>query len=379
MRVLVLTNHFSEFAGSEIVALEVAQWFLTHGDQVTLAANLIRPPMSELAASIALVRSIDEIDISQFDLVWCQHGLLNLLRLAAYTGAAESPPLVALVSLSPFEPYEHVDGLLANALSAKVITNSSETADEVAQRNQDLLRREDLVVFHNAAPDMFWKEPPRPPTTLRTLTIVSNHMPSELAAAKAILEQRGLHVRHMGMGEDYRRIDVADIDESDALVSIGKTVIYGLARAKPVYMYDHFGGDGWLTRANFEQSSFYNFSGRPAVRRLDAEKLAKEIIEGFDHAADEINRIGASYDLNQFRLDTYLKRLREQALKPRTWRAFTLQRALAFRRFRAHLEAARQSGLVMRRSYLLANGAALSERDHHPNLWSNRVNGGSSS
>jgi hypothetical protein len=108
MRVLVLTNHFSEFAGSEIIALEVAQWFVEQGDQVALAANFIRPPISDLGGSIELLRDIDDIDLSSFDLVWCQHGLLSLLPFASFAAAAMAPPLVALVSLSPFEPYEHV-------------------------------------------------------------------------------------------------------------------------------------------------------------------------------------------------------------------------------------------------------------------------------
>jgi hypothetical protein len=379
MRVLVLTNHFAEFAGSEVIALEVAQWFFERGDEVSLATNLIRSPMSNLAQPIELLRDIEDIDFASFDLVWCQHGLLSLLPFASLAAAVASPPLVALVSLSPFEPYEHVDGLLRNALSAKVFANSQETAREVVRRNQNLIRRDQVSVFHNAAPAAFWGAPSVWPRTLRTLTIVSNHAPPELAAAKTRLEEQGIAVRHLGMHEDYRRIEASDIDETDALITIGKTVTYGIARSRPVYMYDHFGGNGWLTRANFDENLTHNFSGRPAMRQLSEDALVMEIVEGYAHAADEMERLRETQDLNRFRLDAYLGPLREQALKPRRWRALRLQFALASPEFRAHLELARQNSLVMRRSYLLANGATLSHRDHHPNLWSNRVNGGSSS
>ncbi len=379
MRVLVLTNHFSEFAGSETIALEVAQWFHEQGDQVQLAANLIRPPMSDLGQSIEFVRYIEEIDLASFDLVWCQHGLLSLLPASAFAAAATAPPLVALVSLSPFEPYEHLDGLLAKALSAKVLANSPETAEDVALRNHDVIKRDRIVVFHNAAPPVFWQKVQPRPRTLSAVTIVSNHAPPELIAAKARLEDRGILVRHLGMHNDYRRIDVSDIDSSDALITIGKSVIYGIARARPVYMYDHFGGDGWLTGANFDQNMNHNFSGRPLKRQLSEGELFAEIIDGFEHAASEMERLRESYDLARFQLDAHLRPLREQALKPRRVRAFTLRRALASSKVRAHLELARQNALVMRRSYLLANGEPLSHRDHHPNLWSKRVNGGSSS
>ena len=39
LRVLVLTNHFSIYSGSEIVAMQTAQWFARQGDLVTLGAN----------------------------------------------------------------------------------------------------------------------------------------------------------------------------------------------------------------------------------------------------------------------------------------------------------------------------------------------------
>lgn len=358
MRVLVLTNHFAEFAGSEIVASEVAQWCLEQGDQVVIAANLVQSPMSDLAPSIEIVHNISALDLSSFDLVWCQHGLLSLLPIAALAKAAPAFPLVALASLSPYEPYEHVDGLLANAFSARVFANSPETADEIVRRNRKLIRRDHVQVFHNAAPAAFWTPPVPRPRSLETLTIVTNHAPPELMAASRRLEELGVVVRRIGLNHDYRRLEVGDIDDSDALITIGKTVIYGIARRRPVYMYDHFGGDGWLTRANFEPSLAHNFSGRPAERRLPAEVIVAEIISGFDHAANEIERLGEAHDMSRFRLETHLAPLREQATRTNPRRASRLRRALASPKFRAHLELARQNSLVMRRSYLATVGEA---------------------
>lgn len=355
MRVLVLTNHFSEFAGSEIIALEVAEWFRERGDQVVLAANLIRPPISELAQGFELNRNIDQIDLSSFDLVWCQHGQLSLLPPAAFAAAATSPPLIALVSLSPFEPYEHIDGLIAKALSAQVVANSPETADEQVRRNHNLISRERVVVFHNAAPAAFWRAPSPRPRELKSLTIVSNHIPPELFAARPLLDARGVSVRHIGLHGDYQRITADDVDDGDALITIGKTAVCGVARSRPVYVYDRFGGSGWLTRSNFAENMQHNFSGRPGMRKLSDVEIVAELLDGFDSAASEAEQLGASHDLGRFKLDTHLEPLREQAQTPRRWRAFKLQRALASSKFRAHLELARQNSIVMRRSYLSAN------------------------
>lgn len=352
MRVLVMTNHFAELAGSEIVASEVAQWFVEQGDSVTLGANLARAPMANLAPRLDLLTDITQIDLASYDLVWCQHGLLHLLPLSTVETAGAKPPFVALASLSPFEPYEHLDGSLANAFTASVFANSPETADEIVRRNHGLITRERIQVFHNAAPALFWRPPVARERALKAITIVSNHTPFELRAARQRFEEFDIRVRHIGLHDEYCRVGAGDIDASDAIISIGKSVVYAIARQRPVYMYDLYGGDGWLTRANLEHSIAHNFSGRPLRRQLDADAIVKEVTEGFAEAANEIELIRASQSLDRFHLDTYLKPLRAQALRPALWHGLTLRRALASPTFRAHLEQARQNALVMRRSYL---------------------------
>ena len=60
-------------------------------------------------------------------------------------------------------------------------------------------------------------------------------------------------------------------------------------------MYDHFGGDGWLTRANFFNANLtHNFSGRPVCRRLTPDALAAEIVNGYPMAAAEAARLARS-------------------------------------------------------------------------------------
>lgn len=364
MRVLVMTNHFAELAGSEIVASEVALWFLDRGDAVTLAANLIRAPMSDLASQLELLTDISEIDLSRFDLVWCQHGLLSLLPLSALKAASDSLPLIALASLSPFEPYEHLDGAFANALSAAIFANSRETADEIVRRNQGLIRQDRVQVFHNAAPPQFWRPPLARPRQLKSVTIVSNHVAAELRSACQRFEALGIQVRCIGLHDDYLRVDADAVDASDALISIGKSVVYAIARQRPVYMYDLYGGDGWLTRDNFERNLAHNFSGRPLRRQLEADALAVEVVEGFGQAIEEIEQLGAAHSLERFHLATYLEALRAQASRPALWRGLTLRRSLASPTFCAHLELARQNALVMRRSYLASK--ARSNGNHQP-------------
>lgn len=371
MKVLVLTNHFSQFYGSEVVALEVAKWFFGMGDDVSLVANLVGEPISHLAAGIKVSQNIEDIDLTLFDLVWCQHNLLNLLPLATFAAAIRRPPLVAIASLSPFEPYEHVDGLLAKALSAKIFANSPETAYEIARRNPNIIDLEQVVVFYNATPHAssgLSYDSADPAHEINSITIVSNSYLSEFVELKSYFEVNRIKNHHFGYNNTYRLFTTEDALNTDAVITIGKTVVNCITQAKPVFLYGPFGGDGWLTSDNFEQNLLYNFSGRPTMRRISASEIFEEIVSGYHNAKNEICKIRREISLAQFMLSTYLSPLREQAMGSREQRAVNLREALQSSYFRAHLEASRQNSFVMRRNYLYANGRSLSPHEIQPNL-----------
>ncbi len=360
MRTLVLTNDFSAFAGSEIVALEVAQWFRDQGDQVTLGANYINSPIKAFAAGITLSREIEALPLCDFDLVWCQHDLLALLPTIAFERASAQTrlPHVALVSLSPYEPYEHVDMFLARALSAEIFVNSPETGLEVLRRACMPPDLSAVRIFHNSAPSPFWEAANRSgeaPPPLRSVVFVSNHPPSEVLDAIAKLKRAGIKCRCIGAYHEQRLLRPDDIGDADAIITIGKTAVYAIAQRKPVYMYDHFGGDGWLTCDNFEASLAYNFSGRPNQRRLTGAMIANEIIDGYAAAAHDIHRMSDVTDLKRLSLEHHLAPLRQRALLRQQGESASLLRELLTQpQLRIHLETSRLRHAVMKRSYLEA-------------------------
>lgn len=358
LHVLVLTNHFSHFEGSEIVALQTAQWFARRGDLVTLCANSVGAPIKRLATEFELTTEIGKIDLSGFDLVWCQHDLLSQLPLAAFERAGRSALAhFVLVSLSPYEPYEHIDGMLARALSAEIYANSPETAAEVLRRSEGMISSSMVRIFHNAAPAEFWKTKPRtPPAQLTSLTLISNHAPDEAVECLMLLERSGVKTRRIGHPHDANLVQPDDIAQADAIMTIGKSAPYAIAQRKPVYVYDHFGGDGWLTRANFRSNLAHNFSGRPALRRLNPEQLAAEIVNGYAAAVVEAARLDEVADLAVLNLDTHLEPLRERARRRHPlWRSWRLAFCLSQPHVRGHLTTLQQKSAVMRRSYLMVD------------------------
>ena len=356
VRALVITNQFRNFAGSEIVALEVAEWFAARGDAVTLAANVSGPPIAGEVKGFTLTGGVECLTLSDFDVVWCQHDLLSLLPLDAWRQLVDRRlPLVALVSLSPFEPYEHVDGLIAEALGAEVFANSPETADEIARRNPSKIDRAAIRVFHNAAPPSFFAPRPAPAKSLRRLLVVSNHVPPELGEALALLAERGVEICRIGAGTNPHRVTPAEIAAADAVVTIGKTATYALASGTPVYSYDHFGGDGWLTEQNIGANAERNFSGRPACRRLTATALLREIMEGYAAAAMVAPTLIARLPLNALSLDHHLGALRRRAMTRPPGASWSLGWWMMQPAFRAHLESAHWKSVALRRAFAAAN------------------------
>lgn len=258
MRVLVLNDFLAEWTGSEIVALEVAE----HFGATTSSFWCVDPVRSHLRDW----RPLDSIDLSDFDLVWAQqHAVLPLLdRLTP--GA--TVPFIVWVSLSPYDVMDQLPPAILDAHADEVVCNSRETATA----------RSATTHFGNAAPNPFHFE--RVERPLGRILFVSNNQPVELLEAEAILKTRGFETRFLGRNREFKRLEPSDIAWADCVVTIGKTVRYALASKTPVYMYDRFGGDGYVTPENYAINEANNFSGRPACRKLDAIALAEEIVGG---------------------------------------------------------------------------------------------------
>ena len=127
--------------------------------------------------------------------------------------------------------------------------------------------------------------------------MVSNHLPEEVVEALDLLKQSGVQVKRIGLPEASRRLTPSDIDEADAVMTIGKTVQYAFRSGCPVYIYDHFFGPGWLTPTNCESAEYFNFSGRCTPVRKSAQQLFGELSEVSREALDAVAECPKRFEL----------------------------------------------------------------------------------
>lgn len=307
MKILVLTNHLAQFGGSEIVTLEVAEAFSKIGCDVSIFSAYIDDPVRSYMDQMNLNYGTIEYCPSpeNFDVIWSQHQLLPHLLTKHSISSIESVFLVN-ASLSPYEPLE-IPGALAE-VADMIVANSPETAERLVELG---VEDEKISVFYNAAPDSFDLNRKSKPE-LQSVLIISNHIPEEVAIAADFLKQRGVTADHIGLPFNQKKVTPEIISSYDAIISIGKSVQYSLLGETPVYVYDRFGGPGWLNEGNVENAEKFNFSGRCCHRQLSPEKIADELISGYPEAATAIRSLKQIYS-KKYTLRYYLTQIIERA------------------------------------------------------------------
>lgn len=306
-RVLITQSVFSGIGGSEVQALELARYLRSRECSVTLYAWMVDSPMREILEQeqfhviTADGEEADKLSASDFDFIWVQHEVLPVSVLNGLRVATGNSPLMVFSHMSPYrevhieQPYTYA---LEDSLADAVVFNAPSTRE--AQQSR-FAHSELLFIYPNPAPMPFVRADYRCSEHLQNILVVSNHPPKELQDALAMLRSRGYTVDTLSdaiNSPDPQVTSPEIIGRYDCVISIGKTVQYCLVEGIPVFVYDRFGGPGYLNADNYEQAAYYNFSGRvndddyslvqamqnATMRRLSADALADVIQKGYQGA-----------------------------------------------------------------------------------------------
>ena len=154
-RVFIATHHLENYAGTEIVSLELATEFVRRGWKVTVGSFIVGKPIMEdfRRAGIKIKNLFDEApqDV-EYDLIWVCHRpvyeyLFGKLGLRARR-----------VLFASHSPYESLEALPEDSSAIDlVIANSVETRDGILAEPR--LALPPLAVFGNFAPESFFSHP----------------------------------------------------------------------------------------------------------------------------------------------------------------------------------------------------------------------------
>lgn len=313
-RLLLTNNHLANFGGSEMVTLELAEEFVARGWKVDVFTNFASAPFVHEFADLQSSGNLELFDsdpsrpLHEYDLLWVHHGVLPESILSAL-GSEQRVPIV-WHHMSPFPGIESPVLAEVETAAASIIScMSPKTAETLSEYG---IAADRITILPNPAPRSFTDgiHDIQLSSRLERILIVSNHPPEELLSAASMLQGHGITVGRIGGGKPSR-VTPESFSDVDAVITIGKSVQYALALGIPVYNYDHFGGEGWITDSNFEVECTFNFSGRSTERKVSAHVLVRELLEGYGEAR-EFAQNRAPHHRKLFSLPHHIDRLLEQ-------------------------------------------------------------------
>lgn len=275
--IAILCQSLRNYAGAERVVYELTQAFIRENHQVHIGCIDIGDFYHQQLAGVRINDLVNGMD-DEYDLVICFH----TYTLPYFFPNGIKYRKLCYFSLSPYEPIEAP--LCSDHFFDSYLCNSIETKEELLRCG---VSAEKIYTFHNACrfqPDAFQLK-----SSLKKVAIVSNHPPKELLELSSL--ESNLLFDYYGSTAKVEMLNEMLLSKYDVVVTIGYTVVFSIAAKVPVYIYDHFGGDGYLNSSNYVSNSYYNFSGRPTCTKKDAATILQELKNGFPFALESFKQV----------------------------------------------------------------------------------------
>lgn len=297
-RVLMTNFFFAKFTGSELHVLEMARLFEKHGYEVTIAVFEKAYPLLEKASTIHVVDVLnEELKNVDYDIIFVQHYPVLDFLCCKYKISYKK---LIVSKLSVINDLEHLP--ICTSEADLILCVSDECADEVYKV---IGQNQKVRVFKNSVSDEFFKayNDKRDRKELKRIAIISNHVPEELQEFSKIKNEK-YDIDYIGIQYAPRLVDVELLKGYDLVITIGRTVQQCFALGIPVYVYDYFGGPGYINDDNFEIAEKNNFSGRGGFGKKTPLELKIDIETNYEENLLNLSKLNSiakkeySYEMN---------------------------------------------------------------------------------
>jgi len=282
MRILFSCIFLDGYHGSVMLVKEHAEYLASKrggSHDVTVATVIATPEITDFFTSSGVtVRQLLDVDVTvHYDIVFAYHypTLDTLLERGMRCKKLVMGSLSSFEKLESFPQYWDTASLL--------IVMSRETKE--VHHSKYGIPREKMLVFENNIPDAYAEYAISCPSHRPyRIAVVSNHIPQEVEELPKHLPKE-CDFTMIGAGREIcAAVTPQLLSKFDVVISIGKTVQYAMGMGIPVFEYDYFGGNGYVTPETLAKEAENNFSGRPEKRKLKSPALAAEIIKGYAEA-----------------------------------------------------------------------------------------------
>ena len=269
MELLLSTHHLASIGGSETYLLTVAEQLRRLGHEVTLFA-LETGEMADEAkrAGLPVVDDVNEL-AEAYDAILVQDAVTSHLLAAHRPDVPQTFVTHGIafdLSLPPQLP-----GVVSAVVAMNDRAAARARAGAAAHRVVRLRQPIDLDRFAPSGPGA-----ERPQLVLA----LGNYL---RGARRGLLEHvcadLGLDLRQVGRhGARAHPAPEIDLADADIVVGYGRSALEGMAAGKAVYVFDHSGGDGWVTPASYAEFEANGFAGSGTPVVVDTDRLRADLL-----------------------------------------------------------------------------------------------------
>lgn len=279
MNLIVALDRLTGPGGPQTYALTIAEQLVALGHHVTLFARELGP-MAQLARDRRLLVAAGPQDLPER-----ADGVIVGVDRSLAVELAGSYPAAARVFVIHGVDEIHLPAPVEGVVAATVALN-----DRFAARARSCVGAGEIVRLRQPVDLRRLGARGRPaPRPARVLLLGNYHRAG--SSRIAILQNAWSHAHlewvHVGEPDPQLEIQTA-MYGVDIVVGYGRCIVEAMASGKPAYVFDHAGGDGWITPESYPRIEAAGFSGLSDAPPADAARLRADL-DAYD---PDLGRLG---------------------------------------------------------------------------------------
>ncbi|MGT2772153.1 hypothetical protein [Streptococcus marimammalium] len=285
------------FSGAEINILELALYLQSQGAVVEVFTYLSQSPLKNKfeEKNIKIIDDINhKFEITNYDMVFVSQNIIPPQIIRELGQNHEKYPRFVFLHMAAL-PSHVLEQPFIHDLEQKISSASLVVSKEIVKKNLSRFFKQipNLHYYPNPVPKSYTNLEHRKKTSIKSILVISNHPPKEILEIEKLLIERKIKIDYFGVwSQNYQLVNPELINKYDCVIGIGKNVQYCLVMGKPIYVYDHFKGPGYLNEDNFILAKENNFSGRGFEKNIKtSEEIVKEILSNYKEAQIFHNKI----------------------------------------------------------------------------------------
>lgn len=263
---MLANSAFHRVGGSETYLATLAEDLVRLGHDVRIYTR-VAGDMAALTRRRG-IRTVDRLDDlgEPADAVVTQDGVVAHDLAAAWPGVPQA--FVCHSALYDFQQPPLVPGIASTVI---VLNDRVRRRVEALNAGFDVVRLTQPIDTQRFSPHSVPHERPRRALILSTYLDGAPRRALEEVWGAAGIELVSLGIDEVDLAPEIRMGDV------DIVVGKGRAVIEAMSCGRPAYVFDSFGGEGWVTPDTYPLAEADGFSGQRGDHGLDADRLAADL------------------------------------------------------------------------------------------------------